>query len=268
MLLTSVVLMSVVGGPAMAETLTKNASTTPQTAPSITEPSADAPDNIRVGGDMDAEVVMKDGLYTAGRSLVEEALPEGYPAPTPPGAIDIKYYPSVRRAAISSDTVSVDQGTYAGFFPLFNHIKSREIAMTSPVEMDYAGMGLDGDTENLDSWTMSFLYRTKDLGPTGQDGRIEVYDTEPVTVVSIGVRGPYGMRTAKRGMQELEAWFDNQSEWEIAGDPRSFSYNGPYIPDAVKWSEVQVPVQRVVTVTPVSLESASSEHSCAWHNDD
>lgn len=47
-----------------------------------------------------------------------------------------------------------------GFFPLFNHIKRNDIAMTSPVEMDYRGLfdpatGVQAKQDSM-SWTMSF----------------------------------------------------------------------------------------------------------------
>ncbi|MDA1263365.1 MAG: hypothetical protein O3B75_10780 [Planctomycetota bacterium] len=74
-----------------------------------------------------------------GRCEIEAPLPNGYSAPTPPGAIELKSYPSVRCAEISSKG-STGMGMSASFWPLFNHIQSQEIAMTSPVEMDYRGV--------------------------------------------------------------------------------------------------------------------------------
>ncbi len=40
-------------------------------------------------------------FWKCGRCEIEAPLPIGYPAPTPPGAIELKSYPSVRRAEIS-----------------------------------------------------------------------------------------------------------------------------------------------------------------------
>lgn len=194
----------------------------------------------RVGGDMDTQPErVDDGRvhWRCGRCVIEAPLPEGYPAPTPPGAIEIKKYPSVRRAEFVGRGDN-DSGRNGAFWPLFQHIKKREIAMTSPVEMDYDDSG---------EWTMSFLYRTADLGPTGTDGNVRVVDTEPVTVISIGLRGSYGMRTIERGLEQLQQWLDGQSEWEAAGDPRSFYYNGPYVPNADKWAEAQIPVRLITS---------------------
>ncbi len=192
----------------------------------------------RVGGDLAIQTELKVERYTCGESYVEAPLPEGYPAPTPPGAIDLKRYPPVRRAEVSGSG-NPDQGRDGAFWSLFNHIKKRDIAMTSPVELDYRGAG-----SSSEGWTMSFLYRTMELGPVGSDGKVSVVDAEPVTVVSIGVRGPYGRRTVERGLEELSAWIESQSDWESAGDSRALYYNGPSIPDDRKWAEVQIPVRR------------------------
>ncbi len=234
----------------------------------------------RLGGDMDVQTTGASGDYRCGEMIVNTELPAGYPAPTPPGAIELKRYPAVRRAEVSS-TANPDIGMNLGFFPLFQHISSREIAMTSPVEMDYTGM-LDRPMPSR--WTMSFLYRTPDLGPVSEagvgdagivdhgpvdtasidaapadmsadaesvspttgrrsdDGKVRVVDTAPVTVISIGMRGPYGSQLVRKGLNRLEVWLANQSEWRAAGDPRALYYNGPDVPTARLWSEVQIPV--------------------------
>jgi hypothetical protein len=178
--------------------------------------------------------------------MIESPLPEGYPEPTPPGAIDIKDYPSVRRAELVSKDDSA-AGMTAGFFPLFNHIKKREIAMTAPVEMDYAELykdfmnGESADEGEATETTMSFLYRSANLGPVGKDGKIVVRDTAPVTVLSVGAKGGFD---ATEAMDTLRAWLKQQQEWEVAGQPRMFVYNGPFIDPDARWSEVQVPIRR------------------------
>ncbi|MEY2716113.1 MAG: hypothetical protein RIT24_2456, partial [Planctomycetota bacterium] len=107
------------------------------------EPGAEATNAVRtpalvtrVGGDMKAAIEIRDGEFRFGPSRIESPLPAGYPEPTPPGAIDLKRYPTVRRAEYVS-SASPGMGMNMGFFPLFNHIKRNDIAMTSPVEMDY-----------------------------------------------------------------------------------------------------------------------------------
>ncbi len=208
----------------------------------------------RVGGDREAVVEIKEGVYGTGPSSIESPLPDGYPEPTPPGAIDIKRYPSVRRVEWESSANVAQRNMNGGFWPLFNHIKAREIPMTSPVEMDYVGV-LPDPSKSMEpvksgAWTMSFLYRAAKLGPTGTDKDLKVIDTPEITVASIGVRGPYGMDTTLRGLKDLKSWVDGQTEWEFAGHVRVFHYNGPYVRDRNKWSEVQVPVRRRAEAAP------------------
>jgi hypothetical protein len=218
----------------------------------------------RVGGDREASIEIVKGVYRSGASSIESPLPDGYPEPTPPGAIDIKKYPSVRRVEWASDAVPTRRGMDGGFWPLFNHIKERDIPMTSPVEMDYRGVFDLSDGVKVKeggSWTMSFLYRWASQGPTGSDGDLKVVDTPAITVVSAGVRGPYGMRTTMDGLESLKTWLDEQAKladgWRAAGEPRVFHYNGPYVRDANKWSEVQIPVVRATTSAPAAAPAAA-----------
>jgi hypothetical protein len=127
--------------------------------------------------------------------------------------IELKTYPAVRRAECSGKGAS-DMGMVKSFFPLLNHIKKREIAMTSPVEMEYRR---DGDGKPLAAlpladcdWTMSFLYRKADLGPAGNDAQVKVVDTPEVVVVSIGMKGGYGSGVVQHGLEALQQWFDGQ----------------------------------------------------------
>jgi hypothetical protein len=230
-----------------------NANVTPRdAAPKATSRPEGAPapgTSIRLVGDPAVKpVVTAEGCQLKDMGMIVEApLPEGYPAPTPPGMIELKTYPSVRRAEYSASG-STNFGMNVGFWPLFNHIKDRNIAMTSPVEMDYRPEGERSPLEPMKdtggTWTMSFLYRTADLGPTGEDGRVKVVDNPELTVIAIGMRGGYGMGSVNAGLEELSKWFAGQSEWEPAGEPRGLNYNGPQVPQRRKWSEVQVPVRR------------------------
>jgi hypothetical protein len=214
----------------------------------------------RVGGNRDAAIQVVDGVYRFEQAMIESPLPDGYPEPTPFGAIDIKEYPSVRRAELTSKDDS-GSGMVAGFFPLFNHIKKRDIPMTAPVEMDYPGLytdfmkdepGAEGETK------MSFLYRSSTQGPVGEDGKIVVRDAAPVTVLSVGARGAFD---AAKEFDALRTWLKAQEEWEVAGDPRMFVYNGPFIDPEWRWSEVQVPVRRRATPSkdaPAAVPAAAS----------
>lgn len=194
----------------------------------------------RVGGDTDAMVEHREGSYFFDdRMSITTPLPEGYPAPTPPGAIELKRYPTVRRAEVTGQSPA-DIGMNIGFFPLFRHIQRRNIAMTSPVEMDYHA---DTDQATPPRWTMSFLYRTADLGETGRDGTVAVVDAPAVTVLSIGFRGAYSRTRMEHALRELESWLETHPEWEVTGSPRALYYNGPEKRNPDKWGEAQLPVR-------------------------
>jgi len=221
------------------------------------EPGAEAPNAVRtpelvkrVGGDLEARIEIRDGEFRYGPSRIESPLPAGYPEPTPPGSIDIKRYPSVRRAEYVSEG-SPGIGMNMGFFPLFNHIKRNDIAMTSPVEMDYRDMfdpatGKQAAKDSM-SLTMSFLYRTPELAPPGadkKDRKVLVTDRPEMEVLAIGMNGPYGTGIVEKGLTMLHDWLREHPEYEIAGEPRAFHYNGPYIANRIKWSEVQLPIRK------------------------
>jgi hypothetical protein len=193
--------------------------------------------------------------WRAGDCVITTSLPEGYPAPTAPGAIEVKEYPVVRKAQVTSD-MNIAAGRNAGFWVLFRHIKDRDIAMTSPVEMDYHGWV--GDKLVPEKWTMAFLYRTADLGPTGEAGQVEVVDSEPMSVVSLGLRGAYTMQNYQQAMEKLEVWLAEHPQWEVAGEPRSLAYNGPNVRSYRRWSEMQVPIQPVTPEADAETEAAAS----------
>jgi SOUL heme-binding protein len=206
--------------------------------------SASQPAVLRVAGDLQAMTEFVNGEFRSGDCRIPTPLPDGYPTPTPPGAIELKRYPLVRRAEIGG-TIAPDWGMNFAFFPLFNHINRREIAMTSPVEMNYDGLGAEG-SENPSSWTMSFVYRTSELGAAGidpKDERILIEDIPPVTVVAIGMRGPYKLKRVNDCISQLREWLSLQSQWEAHGEPRALFYNGPEARSSDLWSEVQVPVR-------------------------
>lgn len=177
--------------------------------------------------------------WRSGDSLIDTPLPEGYPAPTAPGAIEIKRYEPVRRAEVTTDD-SYGSGQRTAFFPLFEHITERDIAMTAPVEMDFPELD-DGQTSGM---TMAFLYRTPELGDTGEDGIVTVVDSEPQTFLSVGFRGSYSTPRFRLHLRELDAWLASQNEWVRIGDPRVLGYNGPMTPARLQWGEVQIPIAR------------------------
>ena len=173
-----------------------------------------------------------------------DVLPVGYPPPTAPGVIEIKEMPEVRRAQVTGDG-SARRGMTVSFRPLFRHITSRGIAMTAPVEVDIRNMTAE-DPEGA-GYTAAFLYRSADLGPTGEaEEGVEVVDLPPMTVAAIGIRGAYIPRNWDEPRAELQAWLDaNADHWEVVGDPRFCGYNDPFMPVWRMWSEIQIPVRPV-----------------------
>ena len=213
------------------------AKTWPQSAPAIGQA-------VRVLGDQES-VTQAGDLWKSGRLATESPLPVGYTAPTSEGAIEIKTYPTVRRAEVDSNTLLLKGifGTSRAFWSLFNHIKSRKIAMTAPVEFNFknaeAARDFLGDFKV--DWTMSFLYRKADLGPTGTDGDVLVVDRPEITVISVGLEGGFTYKLLNHGVDLLTSALQSQTTWEAAGEPRFLAYNSPMT--AYQWAEVQIPIK-------------------------
>ncbi len=218
--------------------------TTPQKQESSSTPSAPGRVIERNQGDPERAADFRDGVWRFDDMAIPTALPAGYPAPTPPEVIEIKQYPSVRRAEVSAESTGpIPQNQ--GFWPLFLHIERNDIPMTSPVEMEIESWGHDDQTPRR--WTMAFLYRTPDEGPTGTDGRVVIRDAEPVTVIAIGAKGPIATERYTPLLQTLQNWLADSTQWEQAGDPRWLGYNGPEMPRPRQWGEVQIPIRKVDT---------------------
>lgn len=218
----------------------------------------------RVGGDLEAQVreeerkTKEDGsAFTAYRfdtCLIDTPLPAGYPPPTPPGSIDLKWYPSVRRAEVTRKDnpdgfLGLTGGQNSAFWPLFRHIESRGIAMTSPVETDYTSKAAPAEgeapTKRPREWTMSFLYRTAELGPAGPaEKNVVVRDQPEVMVLSLGRRGDDSEKSNNRDIDALRDWLAAHPEAGLreTGAPRTLTYNDPFVREQDRWSEVQIPV--------------------------
>jgi hypothetical protein len=171
----------------------------------------------------------------------EASLPKGYPAPGPVGQIIVKQYPAAR--------IAVNRGSDQDsmFMPLFNHIKKREIAMSSPVEITWS----DPQAKPAESkpTAMAFVYREPGLGAPGVDGKVEVLDVPPQTFLSIGVRGSYNREHLVEGVKALRSWLAAHStEYREAGPPRYLGYNSPFVPWFMRFGEVQIPVTPVLEV--------------------
>ena len=163
----------------------------------------------------------------------EAKLPAGFPPPGPVGQVMVREYPASRAARVRSETLgnADDNGM---FMPLFNHIKSHDIAMTSPVDITWS---------EAKPVAMAFVYADPAIGAPGKEGVVEVTDQPALTVVSIGVRGSYNRERFNAALAQLNAWLDQHpGKYGISGPPRYLAYNSPFVPWFLRFGEVQIPV--------------------------
>lgn len=188
-------------------------------------------------------------------NISEEApLPDGWPKPSLPGLIRIKTYPPARSAWVRSSEKENRQ-----FMTLFRHIESRKISMTAPVIMEYEPEALrdSGRMDNVKA--MSFLYRHPKQDQTGTFGLVQVQNEEPLTVVSVGIRGAGTMKSYRKALHQLQQWLNAHPEWQALGPPRVLGYNSPFMWFWKKYSEVQIPVKPAEKKTREILPPLSAE---------
>ncbi|MEI6771601.1 MAG: heme-binding protein [Planctomycetota bacterium] len=165
---------------------------------------------------------------------VEAPVPAGFPAPTPVGVVEIKKLPVYRMAKVNNGGAGGNN-----FFTLFNHIKKNNIEMTAPVEMTM--------TEKNGKYTessMAFLYQETTLGKVGPQGNVAVLDTTECTVVSVGMRGSPSSENIESARRWLLEKIKNSPEaYEIAGELKVMGYNSPFMPEKLRYYEVQLPLK-------------------------
>lgn len=182
-------------------------------------------------------------LLLGAYSAASAPLPEGFPPPSPEGEIEIKHYPEYRAATVQT-LGDLDSAPSRGFSPLFRHISRNDISMTAPVETRYPVATLEGSMAPEGAATVSFLYRSLDVVPQEVAQDIQIEDIPPMVVVSLGTRGRYDLESYQASIQQLQAWLAAHPDYTVVGPPRRFFYDGPFLPDALKRSDVQIPVQR------------------------
>jgi peptide methionine sulfoxide reductase msrA/msrB len=168
---------------------------------------------------------------------MEAPLPEGWPAPSLPGLVRVKTYPTAR-AAWTGQT----DGRNNQFMTLFRHINDKGIPMTAPVVMAYPESGAAALDEPR---AMAFLYRNTSTGTAGAAGLVTIRDDAPLQVVSVGRKGRYSKSNFRASADPLRQWLRGHSEWVEAGPPRVLAYNSPFMPFWMKYAEVQIPVRPV-----------------------
>ncbi|NBR06554.1 MAG: hypothetical protein EBT92_12365 [Planctomycetes bacterium] len=165
---------------------------------------------------------------------VEAPVPAGFPAPTPVGVVEIKKLPVYRMAKVNNGAAGGNS-----FFTLFNHIKKNNIEMTAPVEMTMA----EKNGKFTES-SMAFLYQETTLGKTGPQGNVAVLDTTECMVASVGMRGSStseNMESARRWL--IEKIKNAPEAYEIAGELKVMGYNSPFMPEKLRYYEVQLPLK-------------------------
>ena len=167
------------------------------------------------------------------KPIMEAPLPKDFPAYTPVGKIEVKQYPAHRLARASWKGGSPD----GLFMRLFQHLKSKDIPMSTPVESTYATKG-----ESEES-SMAFIYPDATIGQVGEADGVEVMDVPPQKVVSIGERGRDSEKTVESARAKLEAWLKAHPDVKPDGELRVMSYNSPMVPDEKAYYEVQIPVK-------------------------
>ena len=164
------------------------------------------------------------------KPIVEADMPEGFPEPTPVGLVEVKHYPAYRMARADGDGSS-------GFWTLFRHIKKNRIAMSAPVQLDYAASASAATT-------MAFLYGDPSEGSPGLQANVHLVDVPPMRVVSIGVRGVHDESSIASARRQLDAWLEaNRSRYEAEASLRVMAYNSPFVPRHRRYFEVQIPVR-------------------------
>ena len=173
-------------------------------------------------------------------------LPDGFPEPTFDRKIEVKHYPAYRSGTYTYRG-KLSQAANESFGPLFQHISSNGIGMTAPVEARYPSITLEelpnAKPDEMGQADVSFLYRNGSVQPKQIAQEIKVENHSAVKVVSIGIRGPYTYVSYQENLEHLQDWLAKHPSYVVAGLPRRFFYDSPFIPDMFKRSEVQIPIQ-------------------------
>lgn len=168
------------------------------------------------------------------RPLKEAPIPEGFPAFTPVGLIEVKQYPAYRKAAGK------------GFWVLFQHIQKQGIPMTAPVEMP-------GGRQSGRDASMAFLYQNTGVGDPGPIDGVQVVDTPAMTVVSLGGQNYSGRAAVADARRRLEAWAAASPDYRTASVDEPFrlmGYNSPMVQGDDRYWEAQLQVERRETGAP------------------
>ncbi len=141
------------------------------------------------------------------------------------GEFELRLYPSVNIAQITSKSTSYDDMSTKGFRKLAGYIfggndKDQKIAMTSPVQVDV------NDSLSTMSFMMPTEYDINDL-PTPKDGSVNIMKTEEEYVAAISFGGFANDAKIKENSDKL-AKLLKENELVPTGNFRWLGYNPPY----------------------------------------
>ncbi len=165
------------------------------------------------------------------RPVAEAGLPTGVQGFQALDELEVRSYPAYRMVR-----TTMRGGSMGAFLPLFRHIESNEIAMTTPVQIDWSA-------DERRATTMAFLYGAPDIGKAGVDGKVEVVDVPATTVVTVGSRGYERPDRVEELRARLAAWIATSPEHEAAGPMRTMVYNSPSVDADRRYFEVQIPLR-------------------------
>ncbi len=171
-----------------------------------------------------AEVNAAEPKYVA-----ESPLPKGWPTPGPYNKVTVKEFPAYRAAYTSGKAKSF------AFWRLFRHIKSKDIPMTSPVEM-----GMEQRSDKMTMNSMGFLYQHRGVGKAGKDSsKIDVRDIPAIKTFSYTWQGKNTSSMMKTAQKAIATELTKRCI--KSNDYRVFGYNGPGVPNSKKtWELVAV----------------------------
>jgi len=164
-------------------------------------------------------------------------LPTGFPDFQAVGEVELRNYPAYRMVR-----TEMKRGSMGAFWPLFRHIESNGIAMTTPVQMDWNGNTVAPAAKPAQ---MAFLYGDLSITPKTTDPGVEVVEAAAMTVLSIGAIGDDRRDTIEALQERIQGFLAiHAGEWETAGNWRTMGYNSPMVPRDRRYFEVQLPVRR------------------------
>ena len=168
------------------------------------------------------------------RPRMEAELPKGFPKPLAVDELELREYPAYRMVR-----TQMRGGSFSAFWPLFRHIESNGIAMTTPVQMDW-----QGDESRSRPVQMAFLYGDPGIEPKDTAKGVEVIEVPAMTVLSLGAIGDDRRDRVATMHERLQTFLSAPGcRFEAAGTLRTMGYNSPMTPKDQRYFEVQLPVR-------------------------